>query len=71
MLAARIDIGTARFVKMRDEFGPPAERAIDTYDQEFVGAGDVGDELDGCCLGERIQFTRANVSHLFCRHAGG
>ncbi|MDN7533950.1 helix-turn-helix domain-containing protein [Burkholderia orbicola] len=30
----------------------------------FVGAGDVGEECDGFCLGERVDFRRANVIHL-------
>lgn len=34
---------------------------------EFVGVdelGEVGEEVDGFCLGERVSFARANVIHL-------
>ncbi|HFT8010388.1 TPA: hypothetical protein ACU9T0_006112 [Burkholderia cenocepacia] len=44
-----------------------AESRDDSYHAlvtEFVGADDVGDELDGDCLGERAQFARVNVIYL-------
>ncbi|MBW5284189.1 helix-turn-helix domain-containing protein [Burkholderia gladioli] len=45
-------------------YAEPRDDIYQALVTEFVGAGDVGDEFDGYCLGERIQFGRANVIHL-------
>ncbi len=45
-------------------YAEPRDDIYQALVTEFVGAGDVGDEHDGYCLGERVQFTRANVIHL-------
>ncbi|RQV00347.1 helix-turn-helix domain-containing protein [Burkholderia cenocepacia] len=45
-------------------YAEPRDDVYQALVTEFVGAGDVGDELNGYCLGERVQFTRANVIHL-------
>ncbi|MBR8186572.1 hypothetical protein C6Q14_27110 [Burkholderia ambifaria] len=45
-------------------YAEPRDDLYQALVTEFVGAGDVGDELDGYCLGERVQFKRENVLHL-------
>ncbi|HEM7880105.1 TPA: helix-turn-helix domain-containing protein [Burkholderia contaminans] len=71
---ARDTIERGDVVELQPKAGPRlratvsyAEPRDDLYQAlvtEFVGAGDVGDELDGYCLGERVQFRRENVIHL-------
>jgi DNA-binding XRE family transcriptional regulator/DNA-directed RNA polymerase subunit RPC12/RpoP len=45
-------------------YAGPGDDIYQALVTEFVGAGDVGDEFGGYCLGERVQFARANVIHL-------
>ncbi|WDD90308.1 helix-turn-helix domain-containing protein (plasmid) [Burkholderia sp. FERM BP-3421] len=45
-------------------YAAPRDDLYEALVTEFPGAGDVGEELDGYCLGERVQFRAANVLHL-------